>query len=129
MCGLGVLAVPNEALEAVGEYVQLQELLPLPVVSVFEIDLRGGLATMTFICLTIIHMDLKKQRLRVDRGSQLTYANLTSKVLRLKAGPDISRAKEKLALPDLVSASDRLKVVENPMARDCRSQLSISLSA
>ena len=56
-------------------------------------------------------------------------ANLTSKVLRLKAGPDISMPKEKLALPDLVSASGRPKVVENPVARDCRSQLSLSLSA
>ena len=42
MCGGlgGVLAVPDEALEAVGEYVQLQELLPLPVISVLDIDLR-----------------------------------------------------------------------------------------
>ena len=64
-------------------------------------------------------------RLRVDRESRLT-----SKVLRLKAGPDISMPKEKLALPDLVSASGRPKVVENPVARDCRSQLlSLSLSA
>ena len=65
MCGLGVLAVPDEALEAVGEYVQLQELLPLPVISVFDIDLRVILATITQ-CIKIIHMDSK--------GSQLTVS-------------------------------------------------------
>ena len=69
-----------------------------------------------------------------SKGSQLVNCShmptLTSKVLRLKAGPDISMPKEKLALPDLVSASGRPKVAENPVeARDCRSQLSLSLSA
>ena len=41
---LGVLVVTaHEALEAVGENVQLQELLPLSSVSVLKVDLEVGL--------------------------------------------------------------------------------------